>query len=194
MDYTPLPAAVDLEAAIAPGAPQIFDDVPGNLRRDWSIGDSAATDAAFATAYHVAKLKLVNNRLVGNRMEPRAAIADVESSAGQYTLWTTSQFPHVVRMLMGAFVLNIPQHRLRVVAPDVGGGFGVKQFHDAEEAAVTFAAKRFGRCVEWVCERSEGFISDARHPRPHLARHRRHRDADGGGVGGEGHAVGGNAP
>jgi carbon-monoxide dehydrogenase large subunit len=167
VDYEALPAAVDLESAIAPDAPQIFDDVPGNLCCDWSIGDAAATDAAFAKAAHVARLKLVNNRLVGNPMEPRAAIAEFERSTGQYTLWTTSQFPHVVRMLMGAFVLNIPQHRLRVVAPDVGGGFGVKQFHYAEEAVITFAAARIGRPLKWVCERSEGFISDA-HGRDHV--------------------------
>ena len=178
VDYTPLPAAVDLESAIAPGAPQIFEDVPGNLCCDWSIGDAAATEAAFARAHHVTKLKLVNNRLVGNPMEPRAAIAEFKPSTGQYTLWTTSQFPHVVRMPMGAFVLNIPQHRLRVVSPDVGGGFGVKQFHYAEEAIVTFAAKRFGRAVKWVCERSEGFISDA-HGRDHVTEAALAMDAEG---------------
>ena len=178
VDYTPLPAAVDLASAIAPGAPQIFDDVPGNLCCDWSIGDAAATEAAFARATHVSHLKLVNNRLIGNPMEPRAAIAEYEGTTGQYTLWTTSQFPHVVRMLMGAFVLNIPQHKLRVVAPDVGGGFGVKQFHYAEEAVVTFAARRLGCAVKWVCERSEGFISDA-HGRDHVTEASLALDAEG---------------
>ena len=167
VEYVPLPAAIDLEGAIAPGAPQVFDDVPGNLCCDWSIGDRARTERAFTGAHHVTRLKLVNNRLVGNPMEPRAAIAEFEPTTGQYTLWTTSQFPHVVRLLMGNFVLNIPQHRLRVVAPDVGGGFGVKQFHYAEEAVITWAACHFGRAIKWVCERSDGFLSDA-HGRDHV--------------------------
>ena len=167
VDYEVLPAVVDLEAAIAPGAPLLFDDVPNNLCCDWSIGDAAATEAAFARAAHVARIRLVNNRLVGNPMEPRAAIAEYEPATGRTTLWTTSQVPHVVRLLMGQFVLKIPQQNLRVVAPDVGGGFGVKQFHYAEEAVVTFAARRLGRPVKWVCERSEGFVSDA-HGRDHV--------------------------
>src|SRR5262249_21183280 len=104
-----------------------------------------ATDAAFRKAAHVARISLVNNRLVGNPMEPRAAIAEYNAATGQHTLWTTSQFPHVVRLLMGAFVLNIPQHKLRIVAPDVGGGFGVKQFHYAEEAVITWACAKVGR-------------------------------------------------
>jgi carbon-monoxide dehydrogenase large subunit len=178
VDYAPLPAAIDLETAIAAGAPQIFDDVPGNLCCDWSIGDAAATAAAFAAAAHVARLKLVNNRLVGNPMEPRAAVAEFEPSTGRYTLWTTSQFPHVVRLLMGNFVLGIPQHKLRVVAPDVGGGFGVKQFHYAEEAVITFAAQRIGRPLRWVSDRSEGFVSDA-HGRDHVTEAALALDAEG---------------
>jgi carbon-monoxide dehydrogenase large subunit len=165
--YDVLPAVIDLARAASPGAPLLFDDVPDNLCSDWEIGDRAMTDAAFARAAHVARIRLVNNRLVGNPMEPRAAIAEHDAATEKTTLWTTSQFPHVVRLLMGLFVLNIPQQNLRVVAPDVGGGFGVKQFHYAEEAVVTFAARRLGRAVKWVCERSEGFISDA-HGRDHV--------------------------
>ena len=134
-----LPAVVGVLDAIKRDAPLLFDDVPSNLCCDWALGDKAATDAAFRKAAHVARISLVNNRLVGNPMEPRAAIAEYNAATGQHTLWTTSQFPHVVRLLMGAFVLNIPQHKLRVVAPDVGGGFGVKQFHYAEEAVITWA-------------------------------------------------------
>ena len=113
-----------------------------NLCYDWDLGDKAATDAAFAKAAHVAKIDLVNNRLVANAMEPRAAIGEYDRATGEYTLYTTSQYPHVIRLLMGAFVLQIPEHKLRVVAPDVGGGFGAKIFHYAEEALVTWAAEQ----------------------------------------------------
>jgi carbon-monoxide dehydrogenase large subunit len=166
VDYETLPAVVGLLDALKPDAPRIFDELPDNLCCDWELGDAAATDAAFQTATHIARIKLVNNRLVGNPMEPRAAIAEFNAATEHYTLWSTSQFPHVVRLLMGNFVLNIPQHKLRVVAPDVGGGFGVKQFHYAEEAVVTWSAAKVGRPVKWVCERSEGFVSDA-HGRDH---------------------------
>jgi carbon-monoxide dehydrogenase large subunit len=167
VDYEALPAAVGVLDALKPGAPAVFDDIPDNLCGDWELGDRAAVEAAFKKATHVARISLVNNRLVGNPMEPRAAIGDYDPARGKHTLWTTSQFPHIVKLLMGNFVLNIPQHKLRVVSPDVGGGFGVKQFHYAEEAVVTWAAKRLARPVKWVCERSEGFISDA-HGRDHV--------------------------
>ena len=156
VDYDVLPAVVGVLDAIKRDAPLLFDDAPNNLCCDWALGDRAATDAAFRKAAHVARISLVNNRLVGNPMEPRAAIAEYNPATEHYTLWSTSQFPHVVRLLMGAFVLNIPQHKLRVVAPDVGGGFGVKQFHYAEEAVITWAAPKIGRPIKWVCERSEG--------------------------------------
>ena len=159
--YDVLPAVVGVLDAVKPGAPLLFDDVPGNLCCDWALGDATATEAAFRKAAHVARISLVNNRLIGNPMEPRAAIAEYNPATSQYTLWSTSQFPHVVRLLMGLFVLNIPQHKLRVVAPDVGGGFGVKQFHYAEEAVITWAAGKLARPIKWVCERSEGFVSDA---------------------------------
>src|SRR5580693_3937165 len=161
VDYDVLPAIVGLADALKSDAALVYDDVPNNLCCDWDLGDKAATDAAFRKAAHVARISLVNNRLVGNPMEPRAAIAEYNPATEHYTLWSTSQFPHVVRLLMGAFVLNIPQHKLRVVAPDVGGGFGVKQFHYAEEAVITWATPRVGRPIKWVCERSEGFVSDA---------------------------------
>ena len=153
--------------AVRPGAPQLFEDVPNNLCCDWELGDKAAVAVAFRKAAHVARLSLVNNRLIGNPMEPRAAIAEYNAGTGHYTLWTTSQFPHVVRFLMAALVLNMPEQKMRVVAPDVGGGFGVKQFHYGEEAVITWAAKRVGRPIKWVADRSEGFVSD-RHGRDHL--------------------------
>lgn len=167
VDYDVLASVVGVLEAVRPGAPQLFDDVPNNICCDWELGDKAAVETAFRKAAHVAKLSLVNNRLIGNPMEPRAAIAEYEPGTDRFTLWTTSQFPHVVRFLMGALVLNIPQHKLRVVAPDVGGGFGVKQFHYGEEAVITWAAKRVMRPIKWVASRSEGYVSD-RHGRDHV--------------------------
>jgi len=168
VEYDVLPAVVSVLAALEPGATAVFDDIPDNVCVDWEVGDSAATDLAFTKAAHIARISLVNNRLVGNPMEPRAAVGDYDRSRGKYTLWTTSQFPHIVKLLMGNVVLHIPQHKLRVVSPDVGGGFGVKQFHYAEEALVTWASGKIARPVKWVCERSEGFISDA-HGRDHVS-------------------------
>ncbi len=161
VDYQPLPAVVHLKDAVKPKAPQVWEQAKGNLCYDWAIGDKAAVDAAFAKAHHIAKLDLVNNRLVANAMEPRAAIGEYDRLSGDYTLYTTSQNPHVIRLLMGAFVLQLPEHRLRVVAPDVGGGFGSKIYHYAEEAIVTWAAPKVGRPIKWTADRSESFISDA---------------------------------
>ena len=152
--------------AIAPGAALVHDDVPGNICYDWHIGDKAVVDAAFAKAAKVVKLDLTNNRLIPNAMEPRAAVGDFDAHSGDYTLYTTSQNPHVIRLLMGAFVLHIPENKLRVVAPDVGGGFGSKIYHYAEEAIVTWAAGKVRRPVKWTAERSESFMSDA-HGRDH---------------------------
>jgi carbon-monoxide dehydrogenase large subunit len=160
IDYEDLPGVATSTDAIKPGAPLVHDDVPGNICYDWHLGDKAAVDAAFARAKHVVKLELTNNRLVPNAMEPRAAIGECDVS-GNYTLYTTSQNPHVIRLLMGAFVLHIPEHQLRVIAPDVGGGFGSKIYHYAEEAIVTWAAGKLRRPVKWTAERSESFISDA---------------------------------
>jgi carbon-monoxide dehydrogenase large subunit len=178
IDYEVLPAVTNVLGALKVGAPTIFDEIPDNVCYDWDLGDREATEAAFKNADHVARVKLVNNRLVGNPMEPRAAIGEYDPTMAQFTLWTTSQFPHIVKLLMGNFVLKIPQHKLRVVAPDVGGGFGVKQFHYAEEAVVTWAAAKVGKPVKWVCERSEGFVSDA-HGRDHVTEAELALDASG---------------
>ncbi len=178
VDYETLPAVVGVIDALKPGAPAVFDDIPDNVCVDWELGDKAATDAAFKKAAHVARISLVNNRLAGNPMESRASIGDYDVSRGQHTLWTTSQFPHIAKLLMGNFVLGIPQHKLRVVSPDVGGGFGVKQFLYAEEVLVTWAARKIGRPVKWVCERSEGFVSDAQ-ARDHVTEAELALDANG---------------
>ncbi|NYZ12189.1 xanthine dehydrogenase family protein molybdopterin-binding subunit [Azospirillum sp. RWY-5-1] len=178
IDYEERPAVASAVKALEPGAALVHDDVPGNLCYDWHLGDKAATDAAFAQAAHVTTLDLVNNRLVPNAMEPRAAIGEYDRATGEHTLYTTSQNPHVIRLLMGAFVLGIPEHKLRVVAPDVGGGFGSKIFHYAEEAIVTWAAKKVGRPIKWTAERSESFLTDA-HGRDHVSRAELALDKDG---------------
>lgn len=165
--YGELPAIISMTEAIKPGAPLIWDQAPQNSCYDWEFGDRAGVEAAFKGAHHVARLELVNNRLVPNAMEPRAAIGDFDRGTGEYTLYTTSQNPHVIRLLMGAYVLNIPESKLRVVAPDVGGGFGSKIFHYAEEAIVTWAAGKLHKPVKWTADRSESFMSDA-HGRDHV--------------------------
>ena len=156
----------------------MHDELDNNLCYDWVFGsDDAAMEAAFSSAAHVTTLELVNNRLVANPMEPRVAVGDYNSTNDESTLYTTSQNPHVIRLLMGAFVLGIPEHKLRVIAPDVGGGFGSKIFHYAEEAFCTFAAKAIGRPVKWTSSRSEAFITDA-HGRDHVTKIELAMDAD----------------
>ena len=168
VDYAVEPAVVDPAEALKPGAPQVWpEQAPGNICYDWHLGDQGAVDAAIARAARVVKLDLINNRLVPNAMEPRAAIGEFDRATNEYTLYTTSQNPHVIRLLMGAFVLHIPEARLRVVAPDVGGGFGSKIYHYAEEAIVTWAAGKVRKPVKWTAERSESFMSDA-HGRDHV--------------------------
>jgi carbon-monoxide dehydrogenase large subunit len=163
-----LPSVATVTDAVKPGAPLVHDNAPGNICFDWHLGDKDAVDAAFAKAARVVKLDLTNNRLVPNAMEPRAAVGEFDPSTGDYTLYTTSQNPHVIRLLMGAFVLSLPEHKLRVVAPDVGGGFGSKIYHYAEEAIVTWSAGKLKRPVKWTAERSESFMSDA-HGRDHVS-------------------------
>jgi carbon-monoxide dehydrogenase large subunit len=178
LDLEDLPAVVDMKRALSGGSAAVHDEAPENLCFDWELGDKAAVDEAFARAAHVTTIDLINNRLVPNAIEPRAAIGHYDAANDDYTLYTTSQNPHVIRLLMGAFVLNIPEHKLRVYAPDVGGGFGSKIYHYAEEALVTWASKRVGRPVKWVAERSESFLSDA-HGRDHLTHAEMAFDAQG---------------
>src|SRR3954447_23304791 len=178
VDFDVLPAVAGVEAAIAPGAPAVHDEVAGNICYDWHIGDPAVNAAAMATATKVVEFDLVNNRLVPNAMEPRAAIGDFDRTTDEYTLYTTSQNPHVIRLLMGAFVLHLPEHKLRVVAPDVGGGFGSKIFHYAEEAIVTWAAGKVCRPVKWTADRTESFLTDA-HGRDHVTKAKLGLDANG---------------
>jgi carbon-monoxide dehydrogenase large subunit len=178
VDYQPLPAVAHLAEAVAPGAALVWDEAAGNVCFDWQLGDAAATDAEFAKAHRVVSIDVVNNRTAPNAIEPRAANGHYDAAEDRYTLYTTSQNPHLTRLLLAAFTLKVPEHRLRVVAPDVGGGFGSKIFHYAEELLVLWASKRVGRPVKWTAERSESFLSDA-HGRDHRSHAELALDADG---------------
>jgi carbon-monoxide dehydrogenase large subunit len=167
VDYGVLPAAFDTATTMKKGAPQVHDVAPDNIVYNWHIGDKSATDAAFAAAKHVAKLDLVNNRLIPNAMEPRAAVGEYDSGADSLTLYTTSQNPHVARLVLSAFIGLAPEHKLRVIAPDVGGGFGSKIFIYAEETVCVWAARKIDRPVKWTADRTEAFLSDA-HGRDHV--------------------------
>ncbi|WP_284177312.1 xanthine dehydrogenase family protein molybdopterin-binding subunit [Rhabdaerophilum sp. SD176] len=167
VDYEPLKPVVDLASATKKGSPAIHDAAPDNQVYDWHLGDEAAVKAAFRKAKHVTKIDLVNNRLIPNAMEPRAAIGDYNPGEEAFTLYTTSQNPHVARLVLSAFIGIAPEHKLRVIAPDVGGGFGSKIFIYAEETICVWAAKKVGRPVKWVADRTEEFLAIA-HGRDHL--------------------------
>jgi carbon-monoxide dehydrogenase large subunit len=167
--YEVLPAVVDPAKTQAKGAPQIHEVAPANTIYQWHLGDAKAADAALNSARHVTRLDILNNRLVPNAVEPRAAIGEYDSGSDSFTLWNTSQNPHVTRLVIAAFVGMAPEHKLRVIAPDVGGGFGSKIFIYPEEVVALWAAKRVGRPVKWVADRSEAFLCDA-HGRDHVTR------------------------
>jgi carbon-monoxide dehydrogenase large subunit len=178
VDYEVLPAVADPAKAQGAGAPQIHEIAPNNTIYQWHLGDPQAIEAAFASAKHVTRLDIVNNRLVPNAIEPRAAIADFDPGTDSFTLWNTSQNPHVARLVIAAFIGMAPEHKLRVIAPDVGGGFGSKIFIYPEEVVALWASRRVGRPVKWVADRSEAFLSDA-HGRDHVTHAEMAFDADG---------------
>ena len=165
VDYEVLPAVVD--PAKAKSGPQIHEVAPKNTIYEWALGDSKAVDAAFAQAKHVTKLDIINNRLVPNAIEPRVALAEYDVGNDHLTLWNTSQNPHVARLVISAFVGITPEHKLRVIAPDVGGGFGSKIFIYPEEVVCLWAARKVRRPVKWTADRSESFLTDA-HGRDHV--------------------------
>jgi carbon-monoxide dehydrogenase large subunit len=173
-----LPAVADPAAAQRQGAPQIHEVAANNTIYQWHLGDPKAVDAAFKSAKHVTKLDIINNRLVPNAMEPRAAIGEYDTGTGAFTLWNTTQNPHVARLVIAAFVGMAPEHKLRVIAPDVGGGFGSKIHVYPEEVVALWASKRVGRPVKWVSDRSEAFLTDA-HGRDHVTHAEMAFDADG---------------
>ena len=178
IDYEVLPAVADPAKAQAAGAPLIHEVAPNNTIYQWHLGDQKAVEAAFKAANHVTKLDFINNRLVPNAIEPRAAIGDYDAGQDALTLWNTTQNPHVARLVIAAFVGMAPEHKLRVIAPDVGGGFGSKIFIYPEEVVCLWAARKVGRPVKWVSDRSEAFLTDA-HGRDHVTHAEMAFDAEG---------------
>ncbi|RVB75114.1 MULTISPECIES: xanthine dehydrogenase family protein molybdopterin-binding subunit [unclassified Mesorhizobium] len=166
--YKELKAVVDAPKALERSAPQIHPEADGNLIFDWELGDSTATNAAIKAAAHVTRMKIVNNRLVPNAMEPRAALGYYNKAEDHYTCWTTSQNPHLARLVMSAFYNVAPENKLRVIAPDVGGGFGSKIYIYPEEIICLWASKKTGVPVKWVADRTESFLTDA-HGRDHVS-------------------------
>jgi aerobic carbon-monoxide dehydrogenase large subunit len=178
VNYEVLPAVADPAKAQGKGEPQIHDVAPANTIYQWQLGDQTAAEAAFNAAKHVTKLDIVNNRLVPNAIEPRAAIGEYDAGTDNLTLWNTSQNPHVARLVISAFVGMAPEHKLRVIAPDVGGGFGSKIFIYPEEVVCLWASRKVGRPVKWVSERTEAFLTDA-HGRDHITHAEMAFDGDG---------------
>ncbi|WP_121356596.1 xanthine dehydrogenase family protein molybdopterin-binding subunit [Flavisolibacter nicotianae] len=170
VEYEELPVVVNAAEAVKPGAPQVHDEAPNNMCYDWELGNpKAEVDQAMATAAHVTMLEFVNQRMIPNAIEPRSYNASYDAANGRYTLYTSTQNPHLIRLLMSAFVLGIPEHKVRVVGPDVGGGFGSKIFHYTEEALLTWASHKINRPVKWTADRRESFLTDA-HGRDHITK------------------------
>ncbi len=169
VNYKELPSVTSVREALDKNAPQVHADAPGNLCYDWEIGDKAATDAAFESAHHVTRIELVNNRMLPNAIEPRSALGEYDVGSDEITLYTTSQNPHVARLIISAFIQLAPEHKLRVVSPDIGGGFGSKIFIYLEEVVTAWAARNLKRPVKWTAERSESFMTDC-HGRDHVSK------------------------
>ncbi|MFO1069542.1 MAG: xanthine dehydrogenase family protein molybdopterin-binding subunit [Geminicoccaceae bacterium] len=160
VSYAPLSPVTDLASAVTPAAPQLWPQAPGNLCYDWEVGDAAAVEAAFRQAHHVTTLTLVNNRINASPMETRGTIGDWDPGTQRLTLYTSNQNPHIIRVLLALTTLKLSEEKIRVVSPDVGGGFGMKIYHYAEEVLVGFAAMRLGRPVKWIADRTEAYLSD----------------------------------
>ncbi|NRQ15967.1 xanthine dehydrogenase family protein molybdopterin-binding subunit [Ensifer sesbaniae] len=169
VDYQELPVVTDATKALEPGQPQLHPEAANNLIFDWELGDAAATDKAIAEAAHVTEIEIHNNRLSPNPMEPRATLGIYDNGDDHYTCYTTSQNPHVARLVMSAFYNVAPENKLRVIAPDVGGGFGSKIYIYPEEIVCLWASKRTGVPVKWTSDRTEAFLTDA-HGRDHVSK------------------------
>ncbi len=168
VQYEPLPAVVNAKDATADGAPQLHDNAPNNICMQWECGDAAAADAALAGADVVVRQTIVNQRLLPTPMEPRGAIAQYNPGLDEYTVWMSSQAPHVMRLLMTAFVFGIPETKMRCISPQVGGGFGTKIFLYPEYVLVAALAKRLQRPVKWTESRSENYVATT-HGRDHIS-------------------------
>jgi carbon-monoxide dehydrogenase large subunit len=180
VEYDVLPAVVSIQdvSSAKRENPTLHEQAPDNKCYHWAIGDEAQVDVAFKSAHHVTKIDLTNNRLVPNAMEPRAAIGSYSRANDEYTLYVSNQNPHVERLLMTAFVMGLPEHKVRVIAPDVGGGFGSKIYLYAEDVCLTWASKKLNRNIKWTADRSEAFLSDA-HGRDHSSHAELAMDAKG---------------
>ncbi|MEM8650424.1 MAG: xanthine dehydrogenase family protein molybdopterin-binding subunit [Pseudomonadota bacterium] len=177
VSYDVQPAITNVEDAIASGAPQIHPEAPNNLIYDWEIGDQAATEAALSSAAYICEMDITNNRVAPNPMEPRSAVATYDAAEDHYTLYTTSQNPHVARLVLSAFYQVAPEHKLRVIAPDVGGGFGAKIYIYPEEIVCLWASMKTKCSVKWTADRTEAFLTDA-HGRDHVSKARMGFDAN----------------
>ncbi|MCG8603837.1 xanthine dehydrogenase family protein molybdopterin-binding subunit, partial [bacterium] len=160
VDYEPLPSVTDAAEAMESGAPKLHEEAADNVSFKWELGDKSAADDALDAAHHTTKLEFWNQRLIPNAIEPRSIIGSYDAGKDELTLYSSSQIPHVVRLLLCAFVLGLPEHKVRVVSPDVGGGFGSKICHYAEEVILAWVARKINRPVKWTAERSESFLSD----------------------------------
>ncbi|KAG1702680.1 Carbon monoxide dehydrogenase large chain [Nymphon striatum] len=177
VDYEVLSSVTDASKSLEAGVEQIHPEAPGNLIYDWEIGDKDPTEAAIAGAAHVTEMTITNNRVSPNPMEPRSAVATFDASEDHYTLYTTSQNPHVARLVLSAFYQVAPEHKLRVIAPDVGGGFGAKIYIYPEEIVCLWASMKTKRSVKWTSDRTEAFLTDA-HGRDHVSTARMGFDAN----------------
>ncbi len=178
VEYDTLPSITDLGAAMDDGQPMVWPHVANNVCFDWETGDKARTDELFARAAHVTRLTVINNRIIVNSMEARAAIAAYDQVTGRWTLTTNTQGGWGIKGMLAAAVFKVPPESFRVVTPDVGGGFGMKLFLYAEHAMVCYAARKLGRTVKWTSERSEAFLSDS-HGRDNITQAEMALDADG---------------
>ncbi len=178
IDYDPLSAVADIPTALEAGASLVWGHAKGNVAFDWTMGDEAGVAAGFAKAARTVAVDLVNNRLVPTSMEPRGALGEYSSGDGRFTLYTSSQGGHGLKSQLAKNIFKIPEHLIRVVTRDVGGGFGMKIFLYPEQAAVLWAARAVGRPVKWTGERADAFLSDT-HGRDHLTRAELALDADG---------------
>lgn len=170
VEYEELPVVVNAAEAVKQGAPLVHHDVPNNICFDWELGNSKEeVDDAISKAAHLTTLEFVNQRMIPNAIEPRSYIGSYDAANEKYTLYTSTQNPHLIRLLMSAFVLGVPEHKVRVIGPDVGGGFGSKGFHYTEEALLTWASKQIDRPIKWTAERHESFLMDA-HGRDHITK------------------------